>query len=107
MKEALCTHPILQYPDPERQYVLFTDASKYRWAGVLTQLYEEINELAQIQMPIQVKLLLKELRSNQTLTHSSRIQGFTSHITTEVKVNKVTTSQRCQNKQHLTKATGR
>ena len=32
LKEALCTHPILQYPDPDRPYVLFTDASKYGWA---------------------------------------------------------------------------
>ena len=29
LKDALCTHPILWYPDPERPYVLFTDASKY------------------------------------------------------------------------------
>ena len=41
LKEALCTHPILQYPDP---YVLFTDASRYGWAGLLTQLYEETDE---------------------------------------------------------------
>ena len=41
------THPILQYPDPDRPYVLFTDASKYGWAGGLTQPYEEINELNQ------------------------------------------------------------
>ena len=40
LKEALCTHPILWYPDPERPYVLFTDASKYGWAEVLTQLCE-------------------------------------------------------------------
>ena len=26
-------------------YVLFTDASKYGWAGVLTQPYKEIDEL--------------------------------------------------------------
>ena len=44
LKETLCTHPILCYPDPNRPYVLFTDASKYGWAGVLTQPYEEINE---------------------------------------------------------------
>ena len=44
LKEALCTHPILWYPDPERPYVLFTDASKYGWAEVLTQLCEEIDE---------------------------------------------------------------
>ena len=35
---------MLWYPDPERPYVLFTDASKYGWAGVLTQLYEEIDK---------------------------------------------------------------
>ena len=29
LKETLCTHPILWFPDPNRPYVLFTDASKY------------------------------------------------------------------------------
>ena len=47
LKETLCTHPILCYPDPNRPYVLFTDASKYGWAGVLTQPYKEINELTE------------------------------------------------------------
>ena len=31
------TEPILMYPDPNLPYVLFTDASKYAWACVLTQ----------------------------------------------------------------------
>ena len=31
------TDPILTYPDPKLPYVLFTDASKYAWACVLTQ----------------------------------------------------------------------
>ena len=31
------TEPILNYPDPNLPYVLFTDASKYAWACVLTQ----------------------------------------------------------------------
>ena len=31
------TEPILTYPDPNLPYVLFTDASKYAWACVLTQ----------------------------------------------------------------------
>ena len=31
------TEPILIYPDPNLPYVLFTDASKYAWACVLTQ----------------------------------------------------------------------
>ena len=47
LKETLCTHPILWYPDPNSPYVLFTDASKYGWAGVLTQPYEEVDESTQ------------------------------------------------------------
>ena len=47
LKETLCTHPILWYLDPNKSYVLFTDASKYGWAGVLTQPYQEIDELNQ------------------------------------------------------------
>ena len=48
LKETLCTHPILWYPDPNRSYVLFTDASEYGWAGVLTQPYKDIDELTQL-----------------------------------------------------------
>ena len=36
LKNALCTEPILKFPNSQRPYVLFTDASKYAWAGVLT-----------------------------------------------------------------------
>ena len=41
LKNALCTKPILKFPDPQKSYVLFTDASKYACAGVLTQPYIE------------------------------------------------------------------
>ena len=44
LKEALCTEPILKFPDPQRPYMLFTDISKYAWAGVLTQPYTEETE---------------------------------------------------------------
>ena len=37
LKNALYTKPILKFPDPQKSYVLFTDTSKYAWAGVLTQ----------------------------------------------------------------------
>ena len=37
MKEMLLKEPILKYPDPNYGYILYTDASKYAWAGVLTQ----------------------------------------------------------------------
>ena len=37
LKASLMTDPILTYPDPNLPYVLFTDASQYAWACVLTQ----------------------------------------------------------------------
>ena len=37
LKASLMTEPILTYPDPNLPYVLFTDASKYAWACVMTQ----------------------------------------------------------------------
>ena len=39
LKEVLLKDPILKYPDPSKPYTLFTDASKYAWACVLTQEY--------------------------------------------------------------------
>ena len=39
MKEMLLKEPILKYPDSSYGYILYTDASKYAWAGVLTQEY--------------------------------------------------------------------
>ena len=39
LKEFLLKEPILKYPMPEQPYILYTDASKYAWAGVLTQSY--------------------------------------------------------------------
>ena len=37
LKEFLQKAPILKYPDPQANYTLYTDASKYAYAGVLTQ----------------------------------------------------------------------
>ena len=39
LKGFLLEEPVLKYPNPDRPYVLYTDASKYAWAGVLTQAY--------------------------------------------------------------------
>ena len=41
LKGALCTEPILKFPDLNKPYVLFTDASKHVWAGVLTKPYSK------------------------------------------------------------------
>ena len=37
LKDYLQEAPILRYPDPAASYTLYTDASKYAYAGVLTQ----------------------------------------------------------------------
>ena len=37
LKASLVTEPILNYPDLNLPYVLFTDTSKYTWACALTQ----------------------------------------------------------------------
>ena len=36
-KDYLQEAPILRYPDPTADYILYTDAAKYAYAGVLTQ----------------------------------------------------------------------
>ena len=54
LKEAIITSPILKYPDPNKGYTLFTDASKYAWACVLTQeyQYERDGKVCKINHPI-------------------------------------------------------
>ena len=37
LKGFLLKEPMLKYPNPDQPYMLYTDASKYAWAGVLTQ----------------------------------------------------------------------
>ena len=54
LKEALMETPILKYPDPDKPYTLYTDASKFAWACVLTQEYEHEHKgkTVKIQHPI-------------------------------------------------------
>ena len=40
LKELLIREPILKYPDTEKPYTMYTDASKHAWACVLTQEHE-------------------------------------------------------------------
>ena len=37
LKEYLLKAPILKYPDPQKEYFLYTDASNYAYAGILMQ----------------------------------------------------------------------
>ena len=40
LQRELMKEPILKYPDVNKPYIMFTDASKYAWACVLTQSHE-------------------------------------------------------------------
>ena len=42
LKDTLCSALILKYPDMTKPYMLYTDASKYGWAGVLTQSHTSV-----------------------------------------------------------------
>ena len=44
LKAFLLEEPVLKYPKPNQPYVLYTDASKYAWAGVLMQAYKHTLE---------------------------------------------------------------
>ena len=50
LKDTLCSAPILKYPDTTKPYTLYTDASKYGWAGVLTQSHTSSVEGKEITM---------------------------------------------------------
>ena len=44
LKQSLCAQAILKYADTSKGYTLYTDASKYGWAGVLTQAHTSMVE---------------------------------------------------------------
>ena len=44
IKYVITKSPVLIYPDPNKQYQLFTDTSNHTWSDVLTQTKENLNE---------------------------------------------------------------
>ena len=50
LKTSLMIEPTLTYPDPSLPYVLFTDASKYAWACVLTQEKTQVMEEKEVKI---------------------------------------------------------
>ena len=44
LKQSLCAQPLLKYTDTSKGYTLYTDESKYGWAGVLTQTHTSMVE---------------------------------------------------------------
>ena len=44
IQHTITNSSVLIYPDPKKQYHLFTDASNHTWSGVLTQTSETLKE---------------------------------------------------------------
>ena len=65
IKNALCSGPILKYPDTSRPYTLYTNASKYDWAGVLTQSHTSFVDGKEITMDHPVSYVSGLLQGSQ------------------------------------------
>ena len=64
-KQSLCAQPILKYADTSKGYTLYTDASKYGWAGVLTQAHTSIVEGKKVTTDHPVAYVSGLFRGNQ------------------------------------------
>ena len=66
LKTSLTSEPILTYPDPNLPYVLFTDASKYAWACVLTQEKTHVVENKEVQILHPITYMSGLFKGSQT-----------------------------------------
>ena len=48
LKEIFCSKPILQFQDPNKNYVLYTDASNNAYSSVLCQIQDNENDIRHI-----------------------------------------------------------
>ena len=48
LKEIFCSKPILQFPDPNKNYVFYTDSSTNAYSGVLCQPQDNENDVKPI-----------------------------------------------------------
>ena len=83
LKELLSKEPILKYPDPNKPYTLFTDASKYAWACVLTQEYEYYQDpkTRALYTPDQIQIKLKEGEIDKELLSDYKLEQILHPIT--------------------------
>ena len=77
LKEALCGEPVLKYADTSKPYTLYTDASKFGWAGLLTQPHTTVIDDAQILLRSDHKLLEKFLLKN---TLNSKVNNWAMEL---------------------------
>ena len=83
LKEMLIKEPILKYPDPGRTYTMFTDASKYAWACVLTQKYEYYQDpkTRKLFKPEEFHIMAKEKQLSDAQKEEYKIKEILHPIT--------------------------
>ena len=77
LKETLCGEPELKYADTSKPYTLYTDASKFSWAGVLTQSHTTVIDDAHILLRSDHKSLEKFLQKN---TLKSKVNNWAKEL---------------------------
>ena len=80
LKQKLMESPILKYPDPNLPYILFTDASGYAWAGVLTQEHESIIEEKKVCYKHPITYVSGLFKNNQTRWAAMTKEAFAIYM---------------------------
>ena len=70
LKSFLLKEPVLKYPNPDQPYVLYTDASKYAWAGVLTQAHTHVVD------GVEKEILLKNTKNTTVNNWAVSIEDY-------------------------------
>ena len=90
MSENLALHQatnlILFYPDPDKQYYLFTDSSKHSWSGILVQKYKVNNWYQEIHS-ITPHIKFKHIKGKENVLADSlsRLRCLGSHYNSDPK----------------------
>lgn len=83
LQELLCDQPIRVYPDPNKPYILYTDASKYVWAGILTQTHYIIINRQNIMEDLPVAYLSRLMRRRQLNCAALTKEAFAIYVSVE------------------------
>ena len=80
LKSFLCGEPILKYADTSKPYTLYTDASKYEWAGVLTQSHTTVIDGKSVTTDHPVAFVSGLFRGSQLNWAALTKEAYTTYI---------------------------
>ena len=81
MKDFLISAPILKYPDTSKVYTIFTDASKYGWAGVLTQEHTSVVDGKEVTANHPVSFVSRMFHGSQLNWAAMTKEAYTIYMT--------------------------